>query len=81
MNTSMDRETVVKFLTSLVPNFVELGVSDDSNLLEQNIVDSGQLIDLIVHLEDFSGKEIDFIDVDPESFTSINGLTKTFSEL
>ena len=77
----MDRETVIKSLRSLIPNFDELNISDDSNLLEQRIIDSGQFIDLIVQLEDYSGKEIDFLNVNPETITSINGLTKTFNEL
>lgn len=77
----MDRETVVKALISLVPNFVESEFSDDSNLLEQRIIDSGQFVDLIVQLEEFSGKEIDFFNFKPEEMSSINGLTKTFNDL
>ena len=77
----MDRETVVKALISLVPNFVESEFSDDSNLLEQSIIDSGQFVDLIVQLEEHSGKEIDFFNINPETIMSISGLTKTFNEL
>ena len=77
----MDRNTVVKALISLVPNFVESEFSDDSNLLEQRIIDSGQFIDLIVQLEEHSGKEIDFFNINPEKIMSISGLTKTFNEL
>ena len=77
----MDRETVVKALISLVPNFVESELSDDSNLLEQRIIDSGQFVDLIVQLEEYSGKEIDFFDFSPEEMSSINGLMKTFNDL
>ena len=77
----MNRETIIKSLKSLIPNFVESNISDDSNLLEQSIIDSGQFIDLIVQLEEYSGKEIDFLNVNPEKITSINGLKKTFNEL
>ena len=78
---SMDRETVIKTLTSLVPNFVESYISDDSNLIEQGIIDSNQFIELITQLEDCSGKEIDFLTVNPETISSVDGLTKTFNEL
>lgn len=77
----MDRKTVVKALISLVPNFVESDFSDDSNLLEQRIVDSGQFVDLIVQLEEYSGKEIDFFNFSLEKISSINGLVKTFNDL
>lgn len=77
----MDRETVIKTLTSLVPNFVESYISDDSNLIEQGIIDSNQFIELITQLEDCSGKEIDFLTVNPETISSVDGLTKTFNEL
>ena len=77
----MDRETVVKALISLIPNFVESDFSDDSNLLEQRIIDSGQFVDLIVQLEEYSGKEVDFFNFSPEKMSSINGLTKTFNDL
>ena len=77
----MNRETVVKALISLVPNFVASDFSDDSNLLEQRIVDSGQFVDLIVQLEEYSGKEIDFFNFSLEKISSINGLVKTFNDL
>ena len=78
---SMNRETVIQALTLLVPNYVELYVSDDSNLIEQGIIDSNQFIELITQLEDYSGKEIDFLTVNPEAISSVDGLTKTFNEL
>ena len=77
----MNRETVIKTLTLVVPNYVELCVSDDSNLIEHGIIDSNQFIELITHLEDYSGKEIDFMTVNPETITSVAGLTNTFSKL
>ncbi len=77
----MDRITVINILTQVVPNFVESHVSDDSNLIELGIVDSNQFIELITQLEDYSGKEIDFLTVNPETISSVNGLTKTFNEL
>ena len=73
--------TVIKTLTSLVPNFVDSYVSDDSNLIELGIIDSNQFIELITQLEDHTGKEIDFLTVSPESISSVDGLTKTFNEL
>lgn len=80
MNTPVDRELVVKTLRSLIPNFVESNVSGDSNILEQGIIDSSQFIDLIVQLENLSGKEIDFLNVNPETITTIEGLTKIFND-
>lgn len=77
----MDRITVINTLTQVAPNFVESHVSDDTNLIELGIIDSNQFIELITQLEDYSGKEIDFLTVNPETISSVNGLTKTFSEL
>lgn len=77
----MDRETVIQTLRFLIPDFDSMEVLDDTNLVENSIVDSGQFVELITLLEEHCGKEIDFLAVDIETITSIEGITNTFQNL
>lgn len=77
----MDRETVIQTLIFLIPDFDNMEVLDDTNLIENSIVDSGQFVELISLLEDHCGKEIDFLVIDIETITSIEGITNTFQNL
>ena len=77
----MNRETVIENLALIVPDFFSLNVLDDTNLVEHSILDSGQFVELITKLEDHCGKEIDFLAIDIEAITSINGITRAFQNL
>jgi acyl carrier protein len=49
-------------------------IDEDTNLLDEGIVDSLQFLELIVLLEERTGVELDLIDTDPRLFTTVGGL-------
>ncbi len=57
-------------------NLDESRLTDDSSLIELGLVDSFQLVSLIVGLQDELGIEIDFLDASPNDFASISGLIR-----
>jgi acyl carrier protein len=54
----------------------EKQLTDDSSLIDLGLVDSFQLVSLIVGLQDELGIEIDFLDASPNDFASISGLVR-----
>jgi len=51
-------------------------VSDDTDLLEEGVIDSLAFVELLVHLQTVADREIDLVDADPAGFTTITGLCR-----
>lgn len=49
-------------------------ITGDTNLLESGLLDSFGFVELILFIENQSGREIDLTDVDPEEFCVVKGL-------
>ena len=53
---------------------------EDCDLLLSGVIDSMGLLDLIVAIQEFAGREIDFEALDPEEMTTVGPLCKFVSE-
>lgn len=53
-------------------------LSDDTALLEQKILTSIQIMDLILFLEHLQGRPVDIDQVQPENFYSLNTIHAAF---
>ena len=70
---------------ALAPRFQEVGLdpdaaTDDFDLLENGIVDSLGLLELIADLEERFGLEIDFEGAEPEELTGLGALSRRVAE-
>jgi predicted GNAT family acetyltransferase/acyl carrier protein len=74
----MDRAIILAALSEVAPGRDFGNVADDANLIDLGFIDSGMFLDLISILEERSGREIDFLDIDAAFLTSINGLLSAF---
>jgi acyl carrier protein len=59
----------------------EVPVDDSASLLEKANLDSLDVVELLVAIEEEFSVSIDFVMVDPASLTSISGLTQHLSTL
>ncbi len=53
-------------------------LGDDTPLLEQKILSSIQIMDLILYLEHLQGRPVDIDQVQPENFHSLNTIHAAF---
>lgn len=53
-------------------------IDDDTPLVSAEAVDSLGFLDLIAHLEQQSGQEVDLLEVDPDELLTIGGLARYF---
>lgn len=74
----MDRPTIISVLSEVAPGRDFDNISNDANLIELGLIDSAMFLDLISLLEERSGREIDFLDIDAALLTSVNGLLAAF---
>jgi acyl carrier protein len=51
--------------------------SDDMNLMESGLFDSLGFVELIAAIEEEFELEVDFADVDPETFTTVGGVVES----
>ena len=73
MSERSKSEEIKKFIGTLNPA-AKNGVDGALNLLEEGIVDSVAMMDLIVWLEGHFNITIDTDDLTPENFGSVNGM-------
>lgn len=69
----------------LIPRLEILGLSKsdvdtDQSLLEQGILDSMSFLEFIVDLETKFGVELDFSNLDPSEFTSVDKLQNVIND-
>ncbi|MBF0198759.1 MAG: acyl carrier protein [Planctomycetes bacterium] len=81
MTTNL-RQTILK---KLEPGCTQIGlqldqVDDHDNLIELGIMDSVGFLEFISELETELGISIDFSELDPSEFSTINGLEKHLSK-
>jgi len=73
MSDSTKQEQIQKFLGTLNPRAKD-GVDPAANLLEEEIVDSVAMMDVIVWIEEHFDIAIDPDDLTPENFGSVNAM-------
>jgi hypothetical protein len=49
-------------------------VGDDDNIFDMGLVDSLSLAEMLVVVEELSGRELDFISAEPEVFFTLRGM-------
>lgn len=78
MNTEMAIQTVRECLRSVKPG-IDLGcLTNDAALLETRIITSLDVLDLIIHLEQASGRSITRNQLVAGSFRNVNTIAKVF---
>lgn len=55
-------------------------ISDTSNLFDLGVVDSLLIMEIVTLFEDETGRMIDFLTVDPESFFTLKGIVALYDE-
>lgn len=73
MSEQTKLEQIQGFIATLNPAAAD-GLDPDANLLEEEIVDSVAMMDVIVWLEENFDISIDPDDLTPENFGSVNGI-------
>lgn len=58
------------------PEVVANTIHEDTDLFATGILDSMAFVELIAFLEEATGSRIDLLDVDPEDFTTVRGLSR-----
>jgi acyl carrier protein len=53
-------------------------IRDDTPILEQGILSSLDIVELVLYIENLRGEEIDAEEIDPEAFVSIDSLYENF---
>lgn len=67
------REQVIKILTDLRPEF---DFNEDLNFIEEGMLDSFDVINLVTELDSTFGISIDGMDILPENFSSIESIVR-----
>lgn len=65
------KESIIKILQELRPEF---DFSKDINFIEQGMLDSFDIINLVTSLDEKFGISIDGMDILPENFTTIDSI-------
>lgn len=79
----MSDSSVEKLMSLLKPRLDRLGLKEndiqlDDNLVEAGVFDSVAFLEFTTELEEQTGVEIDFSEMDPEEFTTIQALSAYF---
>lgn len=75
MTGEQQRVALVDFLATVAkPGRRIDGVDDDTNLIQAEIIDSFALIQIIFHLEEVYGVNLQAMGVDPADLSSIGGM-------
>lgn len=67
----MDLERIRKFIVEHIPKARQLNIQDDDQLLENGLLDSLGILDVVTYLEEEFGISISDDDLTPENFQSI----------
>ncbi len=75
MDRQQQRENLIEFLNSVArPGYRADDIDDHSNLIDAGIIDSFALIQIIFHLEQNYGCNLQALGIDPADLGSINGM-------
>lgn len=72
------REELMEILTELRP---EVDFASETQLIDDGILDSFDLVSLIGELNDTFDVEISFDDIEPENFNSVDAMEKLLQKL
>ncbi len=78
MNCSSAVANVRSCLAAIKPDIDLDAVGDDTPLLEERVITSFDVLDLILHLEQVSGKSINLTQLVPGSFRDIETIARVF---
>lgn len=54
------------------------GISDETKILEEGILSSLDIVELVLFIESLRGSDVDLESIDPEAFTSVNTIYGAF---
>lgn len=75
------RRAVLDALASVVVRVERLDdLDDDTSLVDAGVLDSVAFLELVIALEERTGRTIDFAEMDPEEFTCIRGLVRALGD-
>ena len=72
MNKSRNEDTIKLILKDIRP---DIELEEDTNLIQENIIDSVDVIEIVVNLEKHFSINIRPESIEPKHFQSINSLT------
>lgn len=75
---SIVKSQIREWILEKNPNVDSAALADDTPLLEQKILTSIQIMDLILFLEHLQGRPVDIDQVQPENFHSLNTIHTAF---
>jgi aryl carrier-like protein len=73
------RQAVIEFLRRTNPGRDVGDLAEDSNLMELGLLDSLRFMDLVLTLEQVSGRQVDFLEIDPLRLLTLHGLYDAFA--
>ena len=82
----MSDETALTAIMSLLQPHLQAANIDpasldaEASLIDLGVVDSFMLVDMLVELQERLGVEIDFMELTPDDFATINGLLRAARE-
>ncbi len=71
MEASLDLENIRKFIVDHIPKARQLNIQDDDQLLENGLLDSLGILDVVTYLEEEFGISISDDELTPDNFQSI----------
>lgn len=77
MKQPIDEDSVKQILLKVRP---DIELAESTNLIEENIIDSVDVIEIVVYLEKHFSINIDPKNIEPKYFESISTLTKLVNE-
>ena len=81
MNNSTAIETVRSCLAAIKPGIDVAAVPVDLPLLEERVITSFDILDLILHLEQISGKPVNRAQLVPGSFRDLATIAQVFLDV
>lgn len=81
MKTETDVKSQLReWISSASKKAEKIAVADDTPIIEQRIITSLQVMDLILYIEQLTDRPIDAEDLKPGTFKDINTIYKNFFE-
>jgi acyl carrier protein len=82
MNAAEVRDAVLRSLSSRLKKagLSEDEIDGDASLIALGVIDSFSFVELLMDLQRDLSVEVDFMELSPDDFSSINGLVRVLSE-
>jgi len=76
-----DKKTISEFVRSLVTSRgFEANFSDEDALVTRGLLDSMDVLTIVLFLEESFGMDLDVVDFDPDKFDTISGIFSMVSD-